>query len=142
VAGFERGPGPDQPAQGAAQPASGPAGRRRLVDVGPRTLQWSADAPLWLDLEQFERAQAEGRLEDAVALYTGELLEGSYDDWLVDERERLARLHLEALEDLARRHAHHERWPQAIRDAERLVAGDPLREGEPSAVDRALPCGR
>jgi DNA-binding SARP family transcriptional activator len=100
----------------------------RLVEVGPRTLQWRADAPLWLDVEQFERALAEGRLEDAVALYSGELLEGSYDDWLVGERERLARLYLEALENLARRHAQHERWPEAIRDAERLVAGDPLRE--------------
>jgi hypothetical protein len=49
----------------------------RIVDVGPRTLQWRADAPVWLDVEQFERALAEGSLEDAVALSAGELPEAT-----------------------------------------------------------------
>jgi DNA-binding SARP family transcriptional activator len=100
----------------------------RFIDVGPRTLQWRKDAPLWLDVEHFKRAVAEGRLEDAVETYGGELLEGNYDEWLVDERRRLAELHLEALERLARRHEQRARWPEAIRCAERLVAHDPLRE--------------
>ncbi|HEY7077065.1 MAG TPA: AAA family ATPase [Solirubrobacteraceae bacterium] len=100
----------------------------RFIDVGPRTLGRRADAPLWLDVEEFERALAEGRLEDAVATYGGELLEGSYEEWLAGERERLAGLYLEALERLAREHARHERRPDAIRCAERLVASDPLRE--------------
>jgi DNA-binding SARP family transcriptional activator len=65
-------------------------GADSLIEVGPRTLRWREDAPLWLDVEHFERAVAEGRLEDAVETYTGELLEGRYDEWLVDERERLA----------------------------------------------------
>jgi DNA-binding SARP family transcriptional activator len=99
-----------------------------LIEIGPRTLRWRADAPLWLDVEHFERALAEGRLEDAVETYTGELLEGRYDEWLVDERERLAGLYLEALERLARQHEDGRRWPEAIRCAERLVAQDPLRE--------------
>ena len=30
----------------------------RLIEVGPRTLRWRPDAPLWLDVEQFERAVA------------------------------------------------------------------------------------
>jgi len=64
----------------------------RFIEVGPRTLQWRADASLWLGVEEFERALADGRLEDAVEAYGGGLLEGSYDDWLVEERERLARL--------------------------------------------------
>jgi Bacterial transcriptional activator domain/AAA ATPase domain len=80
------------------------------------------------DVEQFERALAEGRFEEAVETYAGELLDGRYDEWLVDERERLAGLYLEALERLARRHGHNGRWPEAIRCAERLVAHDPLRE--------------
>jgi DNA-binding SARP family transcriptional activator len=100
----------------------------RLIDIGPRTLQWRADVPVWLDVEQFEQALAAGRLEEAVGLYAGELLEGRYDEWLTSERERLAGLHLEALERLARQHGQHRRWPEAIRGAERLVAGDPLRE--------------
>jgi len=103
-------------------------GADRLIEIGPRTLRWRADAPLWLDVEHFERALAEGRLEEAVETYAGELLEGRYDEWLVDERERLAGLHLEALERLARQHEQGRRWPEAIRCAERLVADDPLRE--------------
>jgi DNA-binding SARP family transcriptional activator len=100
----------------------------RLIEIGPRTLQWRADAPLWLDVEQFERALAAGRLEEAAELYVGELLEGRYDEWLADERERLAGLYLEALERLARQHERDRRWPEAIRCAERLVTHDPLRE--------------
>jgi DNA-binding SARP family transcriptional activator len=100
----------------------------RLIEVGPRTLQWRVDAPLWLDVEAFERATAEGRLEEAVELYVGELLEGSYDEWLADDRERLAGLYVEALERLARAYEQRQRWPDAIRCAERLVAADPLRE--------------
>jgi DNA-binding SARP family transcriptional activator len=99
-----------------------------LIEIGPRTLRWRTDAPLWLDVEHFERALAEGRLEEAVGTYTGELLEGRYDEWLADERERLARLYLEALERLAGQHEGSRRWPEAIRCAERLVAQDPLRE--------------
>ena len=30
-----------------------------LIEIGPRTLQWRADAPLWLDVEQFEQALTE-----------------------------------------------------------------------------------
>ena len=43
----------------------------RLSDVGPRTLQWRADAPLWLDVAVFEEAlAADGRLDDAVGSVT------------------------------------------------------------------------
>jgi hypothetical protein len=100
----------------------------RLIDIGPRTLQWRADASLWLDVEHFERAVAEGRLEEAVETYAGELLEGCYDEWLVDERERLAALHLEALERLARR-------------LSRVGAG-PKRFAAPSGWSRTIRCAR
>ena len=40
-------------------------------------------------------------LRDAVTLYTGDLLEGCYDDWLLGERERLRQRQLDALEKLA-----------------------------------------
>ena len=100
----------------------------RLIEIGPRTLRWRPDAPLWLDVEQFERAVADGRPAEAVGLYAGDLLEGRYDDWLTAERERLAGLHADALERLARQHEQEHRWPEAIRCAERLVARDPMRE--------------
>ncbi|HEX6021854.1 MAG TPA: AAA family ATPase, partial [Solirubrobacter sp.] len=100
----------------------------RFIDVGARTLRWRVDAPLWLDVDDFERALADGRLADAVEAYGGPLLEGNYDEWLVEERERLAQLYLGALERLAREHERDGRVQEAIGCAERLVAGDPLRE--------------
>jgi DNA-binding SARP family transcriptional activator len=103
-------------------------GSDRWLEIGPRTLQWRAGAPLWLDVEYFERALTEGRLGEAVDTYTGELLEGRSDEWLVSERERLAALYLEALERLARQHERGRRWAEAIRCAEQVVAHDPLRE--------------
>src|SRR5262245_24631731 len=64
----------------------------RFLDVATHSLQWRADAPCWLDVAAFEaalaRAEAEppdggiAALRDAVELYTGDLLEGSYDEWL------------------------------------------------------------
>jgi DNA-binding SARP family transcriptional activator len=100
----------------------------RFVEVERRTLRWRADAPLWLDVTAFEQAVAQGRLEDAVELYGGELLEGSYDDWVLEERERLQQLHREALERLAVRMEEAGRWADAIRYGERLLRQDPLRE--------------
>src|SRR5919109_1362590 len=99
----------------------------RFIDVGPRTLRWRPEAP-WLDLAAFEQAVAEGRLEDAVATYSGELLEGNYDEWLLEERERLSQLYLGALERLAQELEAQGRFDQAVRYAERLVSADPLRE--------------
>jgi hypothetical protein len=65
-------------------------GADRLIEIGPRTLCWRPDAPVWLDVERFERAVSDGRPAEAVGLYGGDLLEGRYDDWLAAERERLA----------------------------------------------------
>lgn len=75
-------------------------------------------------------------LADAVPLYTGDLLEGTYDEWVLRERDRLAEIHLTAL---ARLVVWYER-----RDAEatlhyaRLILDrDPLREDVHRAVMRA-----
>jgi hypothetical protein len=63
---------------------------RKLITsskIGPRMLQWRTSTSLWLDVEEFERALCRGP-EEAVDIYAGELLEGRYDEWLLDERER------------------------------------------------------
>ncbi|MGC0334844.1 DNA-binding SARP family transcriptional activator [Streptomyces sp. SAI-170] len=100
----------------------------RLIDIGPRSLQWRPGGSLWLDVEHFEQALAAGRFEEAVETYAGDLLEGHYDEWLAGARERLSSLYLEALDVLARTYRRDRRWPEAIRCAERLVGHDPLRE--------------
>lgn len=100
----------------------------RFVDARARTLQWRSDAPLWLDVATFEQALEEGRLEDAVEAYKGELLEGNLDEWLREERERLSQLQLGALDRLARDLQAQGRFGEAIGYAERLLRQQPLRE--------------
>jgi len=51
------------------------------------------DGALDCDVLQFEQALREGRHAHAAALYRGELLPGHYDEWIADERLRLAALH-------------------------------------------------
>jgi DNA-binding SARP family transcriptional activator len=110
----------------------------RFLDVTPRTLQWRADAPFWLDVAAFEESlsRAEEKaadgglatLREAVELYAGDLLEGCYDEWLLGEREWLRQRYLEALEGLAELLEEHSDHARAILYAERLLRHDPLRE--------------
>jgi Bacterial transcriptional activator domain len=81
----------------------------RFLEVTPRTLRWRPDAPCWLDMAAFDAALArserdpggaEAALSEAVELYAGDLLQGSYDEWLAEERERLRQRYLQALERL------------------------------------------
>ena len=111
----------------------------RFLEVTPLTLRWREDAPCWLDVAAFEdavtraeRAEApDGRvaaLREAAGLYGGDLLESGYDEWLLEERERLRRRYLEALERLAELLEAEREHARAIGYAERLLREDPLRE--------------
>jgi DNA-binding SARP family transcriptional activator len=105
----------------------------RFLDVTPRTLQWRPDALYQLDVADFETALAgagddTARLAAAVDAYTGDLVEGSYDEWLIEERERLSTLHLHALERLTTLLEERGVHDAALRYAERLLQRDPLRE--------------
>ena len=48
---------------------------------------------LGCDALTFERLARAGRAAEALALYGGELMPGFYDEWIADERQRLAALH-------------------------------------------------
>src|SRR5829696_9018657 len=108
----------------------------RYLEVTQRTLRWRDDAPRWLDVAAFEDAldradregQAVGALQEAVELYGGDLLQSGYDEWLLEERERLRRRYLEALERLAELLEAAGEHARAIGHAERLLREDPLRE--------------
>ena len=106
----------------------------RFLEVTQRTLQWRSDAPASLDLDTFERAIARSRWEDVTALreavdaYGGDLLASSYDEWLVEERERLRDLYAHALQRLAEALADGGEHADAVRHGERLLRLDPLRE--------------
>lgn len=120
-----------------------------LVDAD--SVQFSPACPLWLDVAEFEAnvaAHARGHegsttsshahLARAVELYRGELLEGFYDDWCIEERYRLEALYMDALSRLVA-------WCEAQGDAEavleyarRYLACDSLAENIHFAAMRAL----
>lgn len=100
------------------------------------------EADYWLDVAAFEQqigaalgpaqqprgpAQAQA-LERALQLYAGDLLDGFYDDWVFQERERLQSLYLSSLAALM----HYRRSAGAYADslgcAARILERDPLRE--------------
>ena len=77
-------------------------------------IQFNPTADVWIDVAEFEQAVAEAHprsnrvpdggalpaLEQAAALYQGDLMEGWYQDWCLQERERLQNMHLAVLEKL------------------------------------------
>jgi len=106
------------------------------------TLQWRADAPCRLDVTDFEAALSRGTeserfqdtpavrlaLEQAVALYTGDLVPSCYDDWILPERERLRQANTGALEHLLLLLERQGEPRMALPYAQRLLRHDPLRE--------------
>jgi len=90
--------------------------------------------------EQLVKAGTPASLEDAAALYGGDLLEGivaqdgPFEDWLLTERERLRELALDALGRLLAHQVGAGKAEEAIRTAGRLLALEPAEE----AVHRSL----
>jgi DNA-binding SARP family transcriptional activator len=97
-----------------------------LLEVTPRALRWRGAA--WVDVVAFEEALAGGDKEAAVEAYGGDLLEGSYDEWVLTAREQFRLRYLDALGALARQAADGGDNIAAIEHAQRLLAQDPLRE--------------
>jgi DNA-binding SARP family transcriptional activator len=101
----------------------------RHVEVTARTLRWRDDQPYFLDVAAFEDALARGAWRDAVESYAGDLLAGRPDEWIEDERARLRRLYLDALERLVAECPEQRDLEGAVHFAERLLREEPLREG-------------
>jgi DNA-binding SARP family transcriptional activator len=99
-------------------------------------------ADLWLDVAEFERAaprlldvsaaqlSAEdvGAARQALELYTGDLLDGWYQDWCLFERERLQTQCLRLLDKLMRYAEAHGHYEQGIAYGVRLLGYDRARE--------------
>jgi predicted ATPase/DNA-binding SARP family transcriptional activator len=112
------------------------------LHTGDGALHWRADATFSLDVAEFEQAitqadraeqagdLAEMRttLEQAVALYQGDLLPSCYDEWLLPERERLSQRFSAALERLILLLESQRDYPSAIGYSQRLLRYDPLLE--------------
>jgi predicted ATPase/DNA-binding SARP family transcriptional activator len=123
-----------------------------FVHADAQTLQWRRDAPYRLDVADFEQALTQAdvaeqeqhrdahalrvALEQAIALYHGDLLPSCYDDWILPERERLRQAFTGALQGLMRLLERAGQPREAIPYAERLLRHDPLREDSYRALMR------
>ncbi|MFB9261884.1 BTAD domain-containing putative transcriptional regulator [Bradyrhizobium erythrophlei] len=117
--------------------------RKALSRVDPRALvahedtitfeptALTTDAILFGDLVAQEGAE---HLEQAIALYGGELLEGfqvrapEFESWVTAERERFRELALQAMTNLLDHHLSKGAVEPGIRTAAGLLAADPLQE--------------
>jgi DNA-binding SARP family transcriptional activator len=114
----------------------------RLLVLTPGWVRVDANADWWLDVDMFERAWEASRdvtsarltgrqahaLEEAVALYRGDLVEGSCSDWCLYERDRLQLTYLAMLEKLMGYCDAHHRYTQGIAYGHRILRHDPARE--------------
>ncbi len=96
----------------------------------------------WVDVVVFEEGVTETlekpiqmmvtadiqNLEKALNLCTSDLLEGFYDDWAINERERLRQLYSNGLEHLMRYYKHQGAYIQSLACGQQILDYDPLRE--------------
>ena len=118
-----------------------------ILSSTSHTVQIHPQIDIWVDAEQFERMVEEStreettapvvHLQDALALYRGELLAGFYDDWLMNDRYRLELLFLEGLSRLLRCYEARQDFPALLETGLRLLRHSPLREDAHRAVMRA-----
>lgn len=103
---------------------------------------FNGDSDYWLDVAVFE--QPAGRavkqhaadlttaevqeLKRALKLYTGELLEGFYDEWVLRERERMRLMYLNSLASLMQYYQQHGAYEEGLACGQQILDQDPLRE--------------
>jgi DNA-binding SARP family transcriptional activator len=129
--------------------------RLRLVLEPPNTMKgtylittplgevgFNREADYWLDVAVFEEkvggtlekpseeleVQDASALQKALALYTGDLLEGFYEDWALRERERLRALQLKGLRHLMRYWKHCGDYEAGLECGRQILAFEPLWE--------------
>jgi ATP/maltotriose-dependent transcriptional regulator MalT/DNA-binding SARP family transcriptional activator len=78
-----------------------------------------------------------GSYEQAIALYRGEFMQGSYDPWVEEQRAYYREQYLRMLESLAGVAEKKEEWPRAMDLAQRILREDPFREDIHCLVMRA-----
>ncbi len=120
--------------------AGAPADKYLSVNNG--SVSFECSGRYWLDIETFETQLSlyqdiagqqltpdqAVHLEKAVDLYTGDLLEGIYEDWCLYDRERLMLLYLNALDKLMAFHEANGTYERGLAYGERTLAQDNTRE--------------
>src|SRR5262249_33444370 len=93
------------------------------------TVRWNDRSEAFVDVVEFERlGEAADTQQSAVELYTGDLLENIYDDWVLGERERLRARYFALLDELIDRYRAERNFAGAITCAKRVLSSDPWRE--------------
>lgn len=110
-----------------------------FLRVDTKTLQWLPNGNFTLDVAGFEttvqaaeqardRHTARDRLEQAIALYQGDLLPDLVDEWVLPERERLQQMYMRALERLVNLTEAQRDYRSALTHAQQILRVDPLNE--------------
>ncbi len=113
------------------------------------SVQFNPAGSFWLDIAEFkmhlnnsrsdpDEQHAADALQQAVALYRDDLLEGFYDDWCIEERYHLEGLYLDALSRLVIWHAAQGNATEVLNYARKYLVRDPLAENIHLALMRAL----
>jgi len=104
-----------------------------------------------LDTEDFDRLITDGEAarrerkfdrcidsyEQAVAIYRGEFMQGTYDEWVEEQRSYYREQYLRMLESLAAVAEKKEEWSRSLDLAQRILHADPFREDIHCLVMRA-----
>ena len=109
------------------------------LTIETKSMSWRPNVQILLDTAAFtqaiEQAQtaaapaaALAHWQQAINLYTGDLLPGCYDDWIESERTRLHQLFLQALATAVQLATEMQDYVAAVQFGRRLLAADPLRE--------------
>jgi DNA-binding SARP family transcriptional activator len=110
--------------------------------VEPDWVRLNPQTELWLDVKVFEEAfgpvrgirgqdvgeECARNLQHAVLLYTGDLLEGWYQDWCEYERERLRQIYLSTLDKLIEFHESRQEYEKALLYGVSILRQEPARE--------------
>lgn len=98
---------------------------------------------VWLDVDEFEKCIKAGQhfesrdqlkaavaqYESAISLYQGDLLEQNpYEEWIIQDRERLRVAYLDTVERMSQIYFHQENYAACITVCQRILSYDPCRE--------------
>ncbi len=107
-----------------------------LLTTDGSTLQINPGAEFWVDVEAFQQGVRPGaaleEVENALHLYSGDLLADLYDEWCIPEREKLRELYLQTLDHYTRSLQTVAQFEQALVWARRWTQVEPLDENAQS----------
>jgi DNA-binding SARP family transcriptional activator len=111
-----------------------PKSDRPWILTDSRTIGWNHDTAARIDVVEFQKLLAQGRDDEAVALYSGDLLSSSFDEAIVEAREQLRGNYLKSLERLMTGARAEGDLDAALRYAQLLLSADEWREDAVRAV--------